>query len=251
MHVWCPPLARDSSGVATASPFIPRWEHLTPPICAPSIGCSIAFPPPRRLLVQWVPHGFGYRSLNVGFCLWLWQRARRGDRVEIMVHEPYLAFGEGGDAVDGGRLRSSPDDDRSWRARRRRVWIAIPALGAAMASLRARPGRAVRMAARSEQPAEPAPMTIRRVRDRYALDGGPIVGHLGSYGTVATRASICDRAAHPARRAERRLVLLGQQRRAIPQQLVRAHPQLAARIHATGTLVSAGLGGSTSRRATC
>jgi hypothetical protein len=48
-----------------------------------------------RLLVQWVPHGFGYRSLNVGFCLWLRKRARRGDRVEIMVHEPYLAFGGG------------------------------------------------------------------------------------------------------------------------------------------------------------
>ena len=53
------------------------------------------FPAPRRLLVQWVPHGFGYRSMNVGFCLWLGRRARRGDRVEIMVDEPYLAFGEG------------------------------------------------------------------------------------------------------------------------------------------------------------
>src|SRR5712691_11569732 len=25
------------------------------------------FPPPRRLLVQWVPHGYGYRSLNFYF----------------------------------------------------------------------------------------------------------------------------------------------------------------------------------------
>ena len=34
---------------------------------------------------------------------------------------------------------------------------------------------------------EPAPDDVRRVRDRYALGGGPIVGHLGSYGSAATR----------------------------------------------------------------
>lgn len=52
-------------------------------------------PGPRRLLVQWVPHGYGYRSMNVPFCLWLWKRARRGDTVELMVHEPFLRFREG------------------------------------------------------------------------------------------------------------------------------------------------------------
>src|SRR6202171_1281001 len=54
------------------------------------------FPAPRRLLVQWVPHGYGHRSMNLPFCLWLWRRAKlKHDRVEIMVHEPFLAFGEG------------------------------------------------------------------------------------------------------------------------------------------------------------
>src|ERR1700687_4819120 len=51
------------------------------------------FPAPRRILVQWVPHGFGYRSMNLPFTLWLWHRARnRGDKIEIMVHEAFLAF---------------------------------------------------------------------------------------------------------------------------------------------------------------
>jgi hypothetical protein len=39
------------------------------------------FAAPRRLLVQWVPHGFGYRSLNVPFCAWISRRARRINRV--------------------------------------------------------------------------------------------------------------------------------------------------------------------------
>ena len=41
--------------------------------------------PPRRLIVQWVPHGYGRRAMNVGFCAWLWKRARQGDRIELMV----------------------------------------------------------------------------------------------------------------------------------------------------------------------
>ena len=54
------------------------------------------FSAPRRLLVQWVPHGYGSRSMNLAFCLWLRRRAvKHQDAVEVMVHEPYLNFGEG------------------------------------------------------------------------------------------------------------------------------------------------------------
>lgn len=53
-------------------------------------------PGPRRIVVQWTPHSFGMRSLNLPLALWLWRRARRHhDQVELMVHEPFLAFGEG------------------------------------------------------------------------------------------------------------------------------------------------------------
>src|SRR5690606_28718756 len=44
-----------------------------------AVGRSLdALPAPRRLLVQWVPHSLGLRSLNLPFCLWLVGRARRG-----------------------------------------------------------------------------------------------------------------------------------------------------------------------------
>lgn len=52
-----------------------------------------AYAAPRRILLQWVPHGFGWRSMNVPFCLWL---ANRRDDLYLMVHEPGLGFGEGG-----------------------------------------------------------------------------------------------------------------------------------------------------------
>ena len=48
---------------------------------------------PGRLLLQWVPHSFGYRSMNLPLCLWL---ATRKQPLDIMIHEPCYAFGEGG-----------------------------------------------------------------------------------------------------------------------------------------------------------
>lgn len=54
------------------------------------------FGSPLDILVQWVPHGYGYRSLNLFFCVWLWKRAfLNRDKIQLIVHEPCLAFGEG------------------------------------------------------------------------------------------------------------------------------------------------------------
>ena len=79
-------------------------------------------PPPRRLLLQWVPHGYGYRSMNLGFCRWI---AQRPEPLEIMVHEPGLGFGEGGirhNAV--AAVHRAMAAILLWRAER--VWISIP-----------------------------------------------------------------------------------------------------------------------------
>ena len=46
-----------------------------------------AFPPPRRLLVQWTPNAWGWKGMNWLFCRWLVARRARGDDVRVMVHE--------------------------------------------------------------------------------------------------------------------------------------------------------------------
>ena len=66
---------------------------------------SNAFAPPRRLVVQWVPHGYGRRGLNVAFTRWLRRRARAGDRIDLIVHEPFMDF-----------------FGASWRAAGQRAW---------------------------------------------------------------------------------------------------------------------------------
>ena len=55
-----------------------------------------ALPRPRRLFLQWVPHGYGFKSMNLLLVLWLWWRVVvRRDSLWIMAHEPFLAFEHG------------------------------------------------------------------------------------------------------------------------------------------------------------
>jgi glycosyltransferase involved in cell wall biosynthesis len=46
-----------------------------------------------RLLVQWVPHAFGARGVNLRFPFWLHaESVRRLDAIDVMIHEPFMPF---------------------------------------------------------------------------------------------------------------------------------------------------------------
>ena len=52
-------------------------------------------PPSFRILVQYVPHAFGWKAMNIPFCLWLWTKRRR-HQIDVMFHEvafPFVAHG--------------------------------------------------------------------------------------------------------------------------------------------------------------
>src|SRR6266851_6265447 len=91
VHVWCPPALGEQPSFpgVTIHPTLGRFG----PSALWKTGRQLdRFHGPRRLFVQWVPHGYGWRSLNLAFCCWVYCRALRGDQVELMVHEPFLRF---------------------------------------------------------------------------------------------------------------------------------------------------------------
>lgn len=46
------------------------------------------FPGPRTILIQYVPHAFGWKAMNLPFVAWaLMRRVRRQDDVRVMFHE--------------------------------------------------------------------------------------------------------------------------------------------------------------------
>ena len=133
VHVWCP--AVDDAGEGAALKGCATWSAVKVHSIAGSwsagdlrrIDAALDLTPhPRRLLVQWVPHAYGRRSINLRFCRWVRGRARGGDVVDLMVHEPGLGFGEGSVAHNAAaavhRVMLS-----LLLSHARRVWIAIPA----------------------------------------------------------------------------------------------------------------------------
>jgi glycosyltransferase involved in cell wall biosynthesis len=200
-----------------------------------------AHPAPRRLLVQWVPHGYGYRSVNIGFCLWLLRRARMGDVVDLMVHEVYLPFG-------GSPLQSAAALMHRLMAvillrAATRVWYAIPAW-----ERRWRPyalGRDIRGAwlpVPSNVPVELDTAAIQSVRESYATSGGPLLGSFGTFGrdVRALLLRILTSLSKAAPTFD--VLLIGPQGEEAAAELLQKRPDLAGRVHSTGLLPADAVG---------
>ena len=237
VHVWCP---HGADGGQAGVHVHPDLGSIGPADLKQLDRRLLVFPSPRRLLVQWVPHGFGYRSMNVWFCLWLAKRAWLGDRVELMVHEPYLEF--------RGPLRHKVMAcvhrlmTMVLLAASRRVWMSIPAWEACL-----RPyalGRHLPMEW-LPVPGCVAPSTIgaaRALRRTYAADDQTLIGHFGSYGEAVSTLLETRLSTILARDRRAVALLIGAGSDRFRQSLVEVHPELAARVHATSYVAPDALG---------
>ncbi len=234
VHVWCPAInvqETNSEGVT-----VHRELGRMAPTDLRRVGTMLdKFPGPRRLLVQWVPQGYGYRAMNLPFCLWLWQRAKfRQDRVEIMVHEPFLAFREG-----SGKQDLVAAVHRIMIAillmAASRVWVSIPQW-----ETRLRPFAFGRdrifgwLPVPSNIPVIDDSPGIAELRARYAPRGESLVGHFGAYDHYMTKLmlevvpSLLTQPHKPA------ILFLGKGSLELRNRLVHDHPDLGQQVHATG-----------------
>jgi glycosyltransferase involved in cell wall biosynthesis len=190
--------------------------------------------PKRTLLVQWVPHGYGRRGMNLSFARWIATRARKGDQVYLMVHEPYL---EPGQTAWKHRIVSLMQRRMISKLlyASSRVFISIPAWENYL------------------QPYSPAglrfewlsiPATIdavfdtqaaATVRRRFANDG-LVVGHLGTYSAELRRILKPALLRILQSVPQSCVLLMGNHSDAFAHELRSDAPDLAARIHASGLL---------------
>jgi glycosyltransferase involved in cell wall biosynthesis len=230
VHVWCPPAqrSRPSAPGVTLHPTLGDFGRAA----LAETGRQLdRFAGPRRLFVQWVPHGYGWRSMNLPFCRWVRGRTRRGDVVDLMVHEPFLRF--------GGSCRQylAAAVHRVMAAvllrAARRVWLSTPAWESYLRPYAPR-GLALRwLPVFSTVPAGGA--GGRDVRRRLA-PGGPLVGRFGSAGP-AVNPLLTDTLHRILRgRPDASALLLGRGSERIREQLLAAAGDLAERVHATGAL---------------
>lgn len=236
VHVWCP--GHVSGRVVMKSVTIHRQLGKFSLAEMRRAGREMnRFSIPRRILLQWVPHGYGYRSMNLGFCLWLWSRGiLRRDQIEIVVHEPCLAFGEG-----------------SWRQNcvalvhrlmsvvlllaATRVWVSIPAWEA-----RWKPytlGRRIPfqwLPIPSNVPVAYDQSRTAEVRKRCASASGLLIGHFGTYGRPVTSMLEPILVALGNRCPGSCVLLMGNGSDVFRDQLKGGSPELQVSISATGEL---------------
>ena len=121
VHVWAPGSEETSSAESHVHRVLGNFDSAS---LAHTDELLDQYPSPRTLLVQWVPHGYGRRSMNIGFCRWLAKRVRhRGDLLQLMVHEPFLEF--------RGIRQSAAASVHRWMVwtllhAAERVWLSIP-----------------------------------------------------------------------------------------------------------------------------
>jgi glycosyltransferase involved in cell wall biosynthesis len=234
VEIWAPPsegeAGQDAGIVVHRLPdcFGPRalWELTR------SLG---RLPATDRILVQYVPHAFGWKGANLPFCLWL--RCQRRASIWVMFHEVRFLSGPGRHLPQAGLATAQRLMAMLAAAAADRAFVSIPGWRAMVEPLLHDGANVTWLPVPSAIPVLDDPAQSAEIRGRYG-DGRPLVGHFGTYGdairrllepTLETLATISDC----------NILLLGEGSDAFRQRLVSAHPSLARRLFATGRLSAA------------
>jgi glycosyltransferase involved in cell wall biosynthesis len=189
-------------------------------------------PAPRRILVQYVPHAFGWKAANVPFCLWL--QARRRDSIWVMFHEVAFPF-DRDETVSRNALAAV-----------NRLMASIVASSAERAFISI-PGweRSVRAMVGPDKPVDwlPVPSAIPVVSEREAATAvrsgyagrHPLVGHFGTHG-AAIRSLLGSSIPSLVDATDCHVLLVGRRGDDVRRELIAEYPALDGRLHATGLL---------------
>ena len=243
VHVWCPgdqrtEVREEGQRVKGEGVTVHRELGRFAPADLRRAGKALdQFPAPRRLLVQGVPQGYGYRSINLPFCLWLWKRAKlKHDRIEIMVHEPFLAFGDGSRKQDMAAAVHRMMVVILLNAASR-VWVSIPDWETQLRPFLLGQKKSFGwLPVPSNIPVVADPDGVARVRAQYAFPGAPLVGHFGGYDRYMTELMLELLPSLPNKHDRPSVLLLGKGSLELRHQLIKRHPNLSEYVHATGAL---------------
>jgi hypothetical protein len=187
-------------------------------------------PDPRRLLVQYVPHAFGWKAANVPFCLWL--RSRRRDSLWIMFHEVAYPRGAGYSLAENALSIVTRSMAAMAGRAARRIFVSIPAWQPLLESMIGRDASIQWMPVPSSVPLVHDQIFTALVRSRVG-QGHPLVGHMGTYGRLIQPML---RACLPPllSTTDCRVLLLGRGGKAFRDDVIREHPELGGRVVAPG-----------------
>jgi glycosyltransferase involved in cell wall biosynthesis len=184
---------------------------------------------PDRVLVQYVPHAYGWKAMNLPFAAWVAGRAGRAAPVWVMFHEVALPFGRrpahaalaAAHAVMARLVAGAAD----------RVFVSVPGWAPLL-----------RRFAPRAKPAEwlPVPSNVPAAAGCVPrAAGGFVIGHFGTYGPAVAPLLEPALARLLAGPTPRSAVLVGRGAGGFRAGLLDRHPALAGRLTAVGELPAA------------
>jgi glycosyltransferase involved in cell wall biosynthesis len=164
-------------------------------------------PRPVHIIVQYVPHAFGWHAMNWPLCAWLMARGRR-DRVTVVFHEVTYPLRRGQPAHHNflAAVNHGMAAMLARAARRGGMLVTIPAWERLLRKLGAR-GPIEVSPVPSNLPTAVDASTVERARARFGADGKALIGVFGSFGPLV--APMLHEILPRVIREDRRIVLIG------------------------------------------
>lgn len=188
-------------------------------------------PKPFRLVVQYVPHAFGAKGMNVPFCWWL---SRRPEPVWIMFHE--VAFGLSRCQPLAHKVLGIVTQFMADLVARKaeRIFVSIPAWEKMLPKRIRKP--VTWLPVPSNIPTQASVKKVAEIRRRIAPRHEVILGHFGTYAGHVTSLLAPNLPSILRKDRGRRLLLLGRGSDAFAALLGNENPELRNQIEATGPL---------------
>ncbi|HUR56025.1 MAG TPA: glycosyltransferase family 4 protein, partial [Gemmataceae bacterium] len=228
VRVYAPPLPGSTPARAGVE-VVQLPDHFGPRSLL-SLDRMLSARPPDRILIQYVPHAFGWKGMNLPFAAWVAARARVIAPVWMMFHEVAFPFAwrPAKYALLGGATRIMA---RLVAGAAARVFVSIPFWVGILRRFCPRAKRAEWLPVPGVVGAEASPDKVAAVRRGFP-PGVELVGHFGTFGGLI--ADVLEPAARDLlhRRPRAHLLLVGRN----SDQFLRRFADLAGRVSATGEL---------------
>jgi glycosyltransferase involved in cell wall biosynthesis len=234
VHVWAP--GESESDCDNVGVNVHRLPDHYGPRSLPSVHADLRRMGSRlRVLVQYVPHAFGYKAMNLPFCAWLSHYWRK--RFEVMYHEVCFPFVPGQPWKHKLLGHVTRQMAKMIHRSAARSWVSIPAWTDLLRQIVPAGHRSEWLPVPSNLPTEANPEPVGVLRERIAP--GPatrVVGHFGTFGSSIAKllAATLPRVLFADRNY--RALLVGLHSERFRDHLLKENSELSDRIFATGTL---------------
>jgi glycosyltransferase involved in cell wall biosynthesis len=231
VHVWAPQCGLPGNNAAAVR--VHRLSSYFGPCALAALAHAIRADPACSVLVQYVPHAYGFRAMNLPFCLWL-NSFRHAD-LTVMFHEVAFPIGP-----------AQPLKHNLLGAVTRLMarLVSHSATRIMVASARWQP-MLIKLGATAPISWVPVPSNIPVVEDAAATakwrrrcteEGGLLMGHFANYSDYSVERLSQVIPALLADRGRLSLLLLGSKSSELERGLLNTNRHLAGRVHASGPL---------------